>query len=590
MDKFKRALTLRGWFRLMVAVVLVSVLLGEVRLIQMAWQQWERAEAGQQAVTRLRLGLLAAEMVSRERGPSNGVMGDEQPGGSPALRQALQVARARTDQAVQDFQSVWTPSSPAPRDRMVVLQLVHFQQRLQAARATVDALASRPQAQRRQEDIRAAVGSMINLVPLLAPPITRLADEAQLADPALGVAVWGARLAAHLREYAGQLGSWFTPALARAQPISAADLAHIERVKGRVDELRYLLDLRLGAMTEDTDAIRRAHHAMERDYFVQGVDTVQRVLAAAPTGQYGLSAAEFAAQYVPTMNAIIGLRDALLLAAERHCVAEEARARFSLWFVSISTTLLLALILWMLRLAHQRFVLPLSQAADVLHAMSAGDHDRALPIVTADDEMADVVGAIAALRQQSLVRQELERERDKLIATLREQSTTDFLTGLPNRRAFFEAAELELARARRHGFGVALLLLDVDHFKRVNDTVGHAGGDTALQAVAAILRQTARQVDLVARLGGEEFVALLTHCGRDEGLGFAERLRTTVAAQPIELGEGQSPLHLTVSIGLADSATNGLLLDTLMARADDAMYRAKAGGRNRTALSDESTG
>lgn len=204
-----------------------------------------------------------------------------------------------------------------------------------------------------------------------------------------------------------------------------------------------------------------------------------------------------------------------------------------------------------------------------------------MPEPRAHDEVAAIIGGIEALRQQSRVRGDLERERDRLIETLREQSSTDFLTGLPNRRAFFEAAEAEMARARRHGFGVVLLLLDVDHFKRVNDQLGHTAGDLALVAVAGVLHQGMRQGDLAARLGGEEFVALLSHCSPEAGMGFAERLREAIQAEAIDVGAGLPALHLTVSIGLADSAHHGHDLDALVARADQAMYRAKRGGRNR---------
>ncbi len=151
------------------------------------------------------------------------------------------------------------------------------------------------------------------------------------------------------------------------------------------------------------------------------------------------------------------------------------------------------------------------QAAEALHAMERGDLSPPLPEPRSNDEIAAVMGGIEALRRQGRVKADLERERDKLIETLREQSSTDFLTGLSNRRAFFEAAQAEMARARRHGFGLVLLLLDVDHFKRVNDQLGHTAGDLALVAVAGVLNQGMRQGDLVARLGGEEFVALLSY-------------------------------------------------------------------------------
>ncbi|WP_052162293.1 diguanylate cyclase [Aquabacterium sp. NJ1] len=584
MDRLKRTLTLRGWFRLMAVSLVLVFLLMEARLVQMEWRQLQRAEEGQQAVARLRLALVAMEMVSRERGPANGVLGDETPSGSPRLREALAIARSRTDQALANFRQVWQHEAGQARYQRVQREADALLEGLRLARAAVDRQAALPLAQRQPDAIRDSVRGMVDLVPLLASAITVLTDDAQLADPTLGSSVWAARLSAELREYAGQLGSLFTPALTRQQRFTPDELAAVERVKGRIEQLRHLLDLRVGQF-DAGDAVQVALAVMERDYFDKATRLVDKVLAsgrdAAPVA---MTPAEFAAAYVPDMNAILALRDALLDSAERHCARAQASSRQWLAGVLVTTSLLMGLILLLLRVAHQRFVQPLSQAAEVLHAMSAGDLSRELPKAVAGDEFAEVFGGINALKQQSEARAALELERDKLIVSLREQSTTDFLTGLPNRRAFFEAAEAELARARRHGFQLVLMLLDVDFFKKINDTAGHAAGDQALKAVAHTLKHSRRQGDLVARLGGEEFVVLLTHCEPDDGWRFAERLREALASQEIALGEGQPPLHLTVSVGLAASGTHGLALDTLLARADDAMYKAKHAGRNRTEM------
>ncbi len=584
MDRLKRTLTLRGWFRLMAVSLVLVFLLMEARLVQMEWRQLQRAEEGQQAVARLRLALVAMEMVSRERGPANGVLGDETPSGSPRLREALATARLRTDQALSNFRQVLRQEAGQARYQRVQREADALLEGLRLARAAVDRQAALPLAQRQPDAIRDSVRGMVDLVPLLASAITVLTDDAQLADPTLGSSVWAARLSAELREYAGQLGSLFTPALTRQQRFTPDELAAVERVKGRIEQLRHLLDLRVGPF-DAGDAVQVALAVMERDYFDKATRLVDKVLAsgrdAAPVA---MTPAEFAAAYVPDMNAILALRDALLDSAERHCARAQASSRQWLAGVLVTTSLLMGLILLLLRVAHQRFVQPLSQAAEVLHAMSAGDLSRELPKAVAGDEFAEVFGGINALKQQSEARAALELERDKLIVSLREQSTTDFLTGLPNRRAFFEAAEAELARARRHGFQLVLMLLDVDFFKKINDTAGHAAGDQALKAVAHTLKHSRRQGDLVARLGGEEFVVLLTHCEPDDGWRFAERLREALASQEIALGEGQPPLHLTVSVGLAASGAHGLALDTLLARADDAMYKAKHAGRNRTEM------
>lgn len=577
-------LTLRGWFRLMAAALVLLVLLVEARLVWMEWQALERAMQGQQAVARLRLALVAVEMVSRERGPANGLMGAPTPSGDAALRGALDTARSRTDQALSDVQQMLTVDQDKPSYQRALRQVAAYHQALMRARWHIDRLAALPVTRRQPNEIRQRVQGMVDLIPILAPTITLLADEAQQADPSLDASVWGARLSAELREYAGQLGSLFTPALTRQQRFTGQELTDIARVRGRIDELRHLLSLRVGLL-EQTDRLVKVHAAMEQDYFVQAAALVQSVLSTGQDdGRFGMTPADFAAKYVPPMNSIIALRDALLDNAELRCAQLRSEARQTLASVVLIDVLVLALVLALLRLAHERFVQPLSQAADALTAMSGGNLDLPLPQPAAEDEIAEVIGGIHALRQQSAARVALERERDELIKTLREQSTTDFLTGLPNRRAFFESAQAELARAKRHGFPVALLMLDVDFFKRVNDSVGHAGGDLVLMMVAQTLRQNVRQGDLMGRLGGEEFVALLTHCEPADGFGFAERVREAIAAQAVPVGGGLPDARVTISIGMADSGTHGLSLERLLAVADGALYKAKRAGRNRTEL------
>lgn len=579
-------LSLRTWFRLVAAGLVLIVLAGVARLMSLEWEQFERSRQARQAVQKLRVTLVAAEMVSRERGPTNAALGDASAGANSVLRQRLTQARERTDAAVEACHAVLAaPSaseSQAVRHALAQRDLNTLQQALRQARERVDQLIQSPPSERSSDDIRTGVQAMIDLVPRLAPAMTMFSDEAQQADPTLAPSVWGARMATELRENAGLLGSLFTPALTRQLPFTVAEQERIDQAKGRIDELRHLMVLRMES-SPAADPIRVAHANMMKRYFGRAAQLLREVEDTGRIdGRFGMTPADFAARYVPEMDAIIDLRDAQLADAESSSDESGSRSRQSLIWLWGVTTLLLGGILFMFNLIRQRVVLPLAQAADALRGMGRGDFKVPLPTPHANDEIAEVIRGIEALRRQSQERIDLERERDKLIETLREQSTTDFLTGLPNRRAFFEAAQAELARAQRHGFGLVLLMMDIDHFKRVNDTLGHTAGDVALVALAGVLQQGMRQGDLAARLGGEEFVALLSHCTPQAGLLFAERLREAIQAEAIDVGAGQASVHLTVSIGLADSVTHGHDLDELLARADEALYRAKGAGRNRT--------
>jgi two-component system, cell cycle response regulator len=173
-----------------------------------------------------------------------------------------------------------------------------------------------------------------------------------------------------------------------------------------------------------------------------------------------------------------------------------------------------------------------------------------------------------------------------LVEDARYLAMSDPLTGLMNRRAFSDAMARELSRAERYGLPVSVLLLDVDHFKKVNDTRGHEGGDVVLKAVSDMVRRIARKSDIVGRWGGEEFVLGLPQATNAGARVAAERLRQAIAGTPIQLSEG-APLRVTISVGVAH-AVKGEALDTIIARADAAMYLAKSRGRNRVETEESS--
>jgi two-component system, cell cycle response regulator len=158
---------------------------------------------------------------------------------------------------------------------------------------------------------------------------------------------------------------------------------------------------------------------------------------------------------------------------------------------------------------------------------------------------------------------------------------TDELTGLYNRRYLFAHLDKLFTRVSRDGLDAAVLLFDIDHFKRVNDTYGHAAGDDVLRELAARAVNAVRSVDLVARLGGEEFVVVMPETGLAIATAVAERLRLAVASVPFTIRESDDRLPITVSIGVTRAIAGGDDRDRLLKRADDALYRAKADGRDR---------
>jgi diguanylate cyclase (GGDEF)-like protein len=162
---------------------------------------------------------------------------------------------------------------------------------------------------------------------------------------------------------------------------------------------------------------------------------------------------------------------------------------------------------------------------------------------------------------------------------LRAEADQDYLTGLANRRRFRKALGQEVERWRRYRMPCALLLLDIDHMKRVNDTHGHPAGDRVIRFIADVLAELSRDNDTAARLGGEEFALLLAGSDAEKAYAAAERVRLAVAERPLpEVG------GVTVSLGVAACPSNALTERELFSASDAALYQAKRSGRNRTVL------
>ena len=171
--------------------------------------------------------------------------------------------------------------------------------------------------------------------------------------------------------------------------------------------------------------------------------------------------------------------------------------------------------------------------------------------------------------------------RALLIPQLKQQAQTDAKTGLANARHFTALGTEEVERAGRFNRPLAVIMADLDHFKRINDTYGHLAGDTVLQGLGTIIRTSMRQYDLAGRFGGEEFALALPETGPAEALALAERLRQAVEAARLEVPSTPTPVQVTLSLGVACFPADATTLPELLHAADVAVYQAKLGGRNR---------
>ena len=194
------------------------------------------------------------------------------------------------------------------------------------------------------------------------------------------------------------------------------------------------------------------------------------------------------------------------------------------------------------------------------------------PVLSQDGKGSHFIGVIQDITIQKALASQLEQEAHH-----------DYLTGLANRRHFISQAELEITRARRYNYRISVAMLDLDHFKAVNDSYGHEVGDQLLRHFGTTCVELLRDSDLIGRVGGEEFAISFPHMSAAEALEAVERLREKVASIEIS-GPGNCIIHFTVSTGIAELSATDRNIDELLGRADHALYEAKHSGRNRSAV------
>ncbi|GIZ53501.1 hypothetical protein NCCP691_35150 [Noviherbaspirillum aridicola] len=211
-------------------------------------------------------------------------------------------------------------------------------------------------------------------------------------------------------------------------------------------------------------------------------------------------------------------------------------------------------------------------------------------MIVAENAYARALGlqeARAQLRERELALKRQLEEISGLQAQLREQANRDPLTGLYNRRYFDASFERELARCQREGLPLSLVMIDVDHFKQINDRHGHPVGDEVLKALSELLQQQVRASDIACRYGGEEFLVLLPSAPPEVASARVDEWRRAFAACSVAAGDGK--VHATLSAGVAGFPAHALTSNELLRRADAALYRAKTAGRNRVTVAADTT-
>jgi diguanylate cyclase (GGDEF)-like protein len=564
-------------------LTLVTVMLSR-SLIQ-DWRTIASAEQGLKAMEIAYLSMKVAEKASAERGPTIPVLNDTVPP-NQAKRERLQKARAASNLAIEEALKGLAGFS-GPAQNHATAQLQKTQDQLLLARAEVDRTAALPYVVRTAPEAkitRQPINMMFDVIDTALEGVTSLSAEAERIYPELALPLVGARYSAELREYAGRLGSQFTTPLATQKPLGAEEQRDIPQLVGRIQQLRKLVEVHSRASSLDP-RLETAIVELNQRYFGIGLPFIAELTEAGLSGKpYGTESSQFVARYVPEMTSIVQLRDTMFKVANEGATAKVAQVKHQMKVNAAIGITILTIELAVFLLIQRRVLKPLLDNTKSMMDIMDGRLDSPPPNSPRTDEIGDMYKAVTALKEASQRKLLLESERDLLIAELKIASERDFLTMLLNRRAFQNRSAHLLAQARRHEWPVALIMFDIDHFKKVNDHHGHSTGDAALVALAAIAQSECRDSDVVARYGGEEFVLMAFDCSMDDACALAQRIRQRIASHPFQDATGKS-FRITASFGLACAPANAIEnVEALLVEADRALYTAKADGRNRIAV------
>ncbi|NMK49855.1 GGDEF domain-containing protein [Achromobacter sp. Bel] len=557
-------------------LLLVSVLTG-ILLFQ-NWKTYSSSSQARDSFAVIRATVKVVELASAERGPMNAALGANLPVPESSLA-ALRAARGKTDAQIDQLLALYAPPLRAEQTGERA-EIQRIRDALGLARRNADLLIATPRGQLTSDGVWEVVSGMVRIIPQWQASMGRdvgLAMKNEVDAPSvLSLAL----LASELREQAGLLGSLFTPALASHRTLTQAEHFRIERVRGRIDELWTLINARIA--TRPGLAQSPTFMQMQRRYFDDGLlylEHVRQDASRAATAS-NTSTGQLAATYVPLMGSIVQFRDVLLDAIGQSIHAHRADALRLLLITLGATALLVAALAMALVQFRRRVIRPFGLASRIISAIANGTPPAPIPAGRHQGEVEEVFTALRVLKENSAIKTRLEAERDRLIADLANLAETDYLTGLLNRRAFETRFEVTRAQWQEHGPVLAFILFDIDNFKNVNDTYGHASGDIALKSVAELCRKIWRQSDTVARVGGEEFAVLCHTPNAAEAVEMAERMRRAMSAEPIFAEDG-ALFTLTASFGVAcaqwdQAADAGKLFHV----ADELLYQAKLSGRN----------
>lgn len=560
------------WLAAGVAAVGCIILGGAAILTNMA--DYDRFSHGATELGRFVTVLEVANAVSAERGPANSAMAAE-PNQIDGTRRLLARKRAETNAALSRMEAALISS--AARDPQELASLTGLRLTLQTGRDKVDAVIDTPAALRETKQLPHAILAMFRAADSAALVRNRIGGRIVAETPELAGEIMLASSASELREQAGRLGSYVVMILTAPPDEDGEYRPLLDQTNAIIQNLWSNGLGNLGQFT-DSAGMQFLIKTVENEFINRAAP---RAMATATIlgPQNGMTAGAFTAIYVPGMASLEHLRTELVRNSLDQLGSRRDQALQAIINSATLTGLILAVLVVIAVIFRRILFVPLLALRDQALALANGDlSDPAFSRLNAT-EVNDIFDGLSVLRDHQREKKALEDRQRRLNRQLKRLSETDMLTGLLNRRALLDRAKVLFRRADATGEDLAVLLFDVDHFKVVNDTHGHAVGDEVLVGVAREIEKLLRPGDAFARIGGEEFAIILRRVDFIEALQLAEAMRTHLSSCQVQATQA---ISVTASFGLTlRPARSGLDWDAVFRLADQHLYAAKHSGRNR---------
>ncbi len=510
-----------------------------------------------------------ANKISRERAPANKLMSSNQQDFAQHVLE-LKLYRLTVDEQMQKTLEVLKHSNLPNLDLSLFDRL---DEALTQGRQQVDAYAALPREQRNAETMDQAILKMFNAWDRSHDVLKDVIAVSEGKDTAVSNFYVQILLLADLRDQAGRAASNVMAHVAFKQPIPETNLARSLQTRKQVMYLWELIDT-LQPERDKTEEFKVLHQAVYNEFLAKGLLIVERLMNESIYHRpYYLTGTQLTEAIVDKFSTVVELQKYLLKYSVEKATIEKRKAQnVLLMTVSISLISIFAALFTMIY-ARKRVFGPLIQAREILFDLS---YSSICPNpMDTKDQPANVYSLFTAIQQ---LKQTLQ-QRDALEFRLKNIAHLDSLTGVANRYALNEYIKL-LENQPTQFSETCLMVIDIDHFKQVNDIYGHLMGDQVIQFVAEKLKENIRTSDLLVRYGGDEFIVLIENIGMERALKIAEKIRSEIYEAKSVDNVRCPDLKVSISIGVAIGATSWM---ALLEKADRALFQAKEQGKNKVA-------